>query len=193
MSNRSGNRGTTVELMDERGSAMDLDDIIYTSKKLFTALKVPTNRHPYADEDGGTFSFDTQDTTNQDMIFYLHVDRLRLPMIDLIKELLKRQIIAKNIMSNEEWDKYNDKISIMFTSKSVFLENMVHDLFLKAFDNYSQIKENVSVMVSLETAVEKTFGWTNEQLQEELEKIKEERNHPLYQAFYASQDEDGGF
>jgi hypothetical protein len=94
MSNRNGSRGTTVDTMDEKGGLMDLEDIIYTSKKLFTALKIPTNRNPYADEEGGTFSFDTQDTTNQDMQFYLHVDRLRLPIIELLKELLKREIIV---------------------------------------------------------------------------------------------------
>ena len=191
LSNRSGNRGTTVDLMDERGSAMDLDDIIYTSKKLFTSMKVPVNRNPYADEDGGNFSFDTQDTTNQDMMFYLHVDRLRIPVIELFKELLKKEIIATGIMSQEEWDKYKDKINIQFASKSIFLENMQKDLFLKAIDNYSQFKDEVGVVVSLETALQNTFGWTNEQVQEELEKIKGERNNPLYTAFYSAQEENG--
>jgi hypothetical protein len=192
MSNRNGARGTTVDTMDEKGAMMDLEDIIYTSKKLFTSLKVPVNRNPYAEEDGGPFSFDSQDTTNQDMQFYLHVDRLRLPIIELFKELLKREIIVTGVMTKEEWNKYEDKIDIQFSSKSIFLENMDKDLFIKAIDNYTNFKDEVGVMVSLETALEKTFGWTNEQLQEELEKIKEERNNNLYQAFYAAQ-EDSGF
>jgi hypothetical protein len=178
--------------MDEKGGLMDLEDIIYTSKKLFTALKIPVNRNPYSDEDGGTFSFDSQDTTNQDMQFYLHVDRLRIPVINLFKELLRREIIITGVMSKEEWDKYKDKIDIQFSSKSIFLENMEKDLFIKAIDNYTNFKDEVGVIVSLETALEKTFGWTNEQVQEELEKIKEERNNPLYQAFYSNQEE-GGF
>jgi hypothetical protein len=189
MSNRTGNKGTTVDIMDERGGAMDLEDIIYSSKKLFTAMKIPVNRNPYADEDGGPFSFDTQDTTNQDMQFYLHVDRLRIPVIQLFKEMLRREIIITGIMSQDEWDKYKDTITINFASKSIFLENMEKDLFLKAIDNYTQFKDEVGVIVSIETALEKTFGWTNEQVQEEMEKIKEERNNPLYSAVYAAQDD----
>jgi len=191
MSNRSGAKGTTVELMDERGAVMDLDDIIYTSKKLFTALKIPVNRNPYADEEGGTFSFDTQDTTNQDMQFYLHVDRLRIPVITLFKELLKREIIITGVMTSDEWDKYKEKINIQFQSKSIFLENMDKDLFIKALDNYQNFKDEVGVVVSLETALQKTFGWTNEQVQEEMEKIREEQNNSLYRAFYASKEEQG--
>ena len=191
MSNRSGNRGTTVELMDEKGAMMDLDDIIYTSKKLFTALKIPTNRNPYAEEDGGTFSFDTTDTTNQDMQFYLHVDRLRIPVVTLFKELLRRELIVTGVMTEDEWDKFKGKIEIEFSSKSIFLENMEKDLFIKALDNYQNFKDEVGVLVSLETALKKTFGWTNEQVQEELEKIKEERNNPLYSPFYANKEEAG--
>ena len=192
MSNRNGTRGTTVDTMDEKGGLMDLEDIIYTSKKLFTALKVPVNRNPYAEEDGGPFSFDTQDTTNQDMQFYLHVDRLRLPIIELFKELLKREIIVTGVMTKEEWDKYKDKIDIQFSSKSIFLENMDKDLWLKSMDNFNQFKDEVGVLCSLETALQKTFGWTNEMVQEELEKVKEERNNPLYASWYSKMDE-GGF
>jgi hypothetical protein len=193
MSNRNGSRGTTVDTMDEKGAAMDLDDIIYTSKKLFTALKIPVNRNPYAEEDGGPFSFDTQDTTNQDMQFYLHVDRLRIPVINLFKELLKREIIVTGVMTKDEWDKYQDKIDIQFSSKSIFLENMDKDLWLKAMDNFNQFKDEVGVLCSLETALQKTFGWSNEQIQEELEKLKEERNNPLYTAWYSRDDAGGGF
>jgi hypothetical protein len=125
------------------------------------------------------------------MQFYLHVDRLRIPIINLFKELLKREIIITGVMTKDEWDKYKDKIDIQFASKSIFLENMAKDLFIKSIDNYTNFKDEVGVMISLETAVEKTFGWTNEQLQEELEKIKEERNNPLYQAFYSAKEDDG--
>jgi len=189
MSNRSGSRGTTVDTMDEAGGLMDLDDIIHTSKKLFTSMKIPTNRNPYADQDGGDFSYETDSISNEDMMFYLHVDRLRIPVVSMIKEILKKELIITGVMSEQEWYKYKDKIDIEFQSRSIFLENMKHDLFLKSVGNFQEIKDEVGVMVSLETAVNMTFGWTNEQLQEELEKIKGERNNPLYSSFYANQED----
>jgi len=191
MSNRSGARGTTVDTMDESGGLMDMEDIIHSSKKLFTSMKIPTNRNPYADQDGGEFSYDTDSISNEDMGFYLHVDRLRIPVVNLLKDILKKEIIITGVMTESEWYKYQEKISIEFTSKSIFLENMSRDLFIKGIDNFQQIKEEVGVMVSLETAVHITLGWTNEQLLEELEKIKAETNNPLYNPFYSQQNEDG--
>jgi len=189
MSNRSGSRGTTVETMDEAGGLMDMEDIIHTSKKLFTSMKIPTNRNPYADENGGDFSYETDSISNEDMGFYLHVDRLRIPVTKMIKQLLKRELITTGVMSEGEWDKYKEKITIEFQCRSIFLENMEKDLFIKSVGNFQEIKEEIGVMVSLETAVKMTFGWTNEQLQEEMERIKAETNNPLYRSFYEKQDD----
>jgi len=189
MSNRSGSRGTTVETMDESGGLMDMDDIIHATKKLFTSMKIPTNRNPYADENGGDFSYETDSVSNEDMGFYLFIDRLRIPMTQLLKRILKRELIITGVMSNSEWDKYSSKIDIEFQCRSIFLENMEKDLFLKSIGNFQEVKEEIGVIVSLETAVKMTFGWTNEQLLEELEKIKGETNNPLYNSFYSSQDD----
>lgn len=189
MSNRGGSRGTTVDTMDEKGGLMDLEDIIHASKKLFTSMKIPSSRNPYVDENGGDFSYDTDNTTNEDMMFYLHVDRLRIPITNMFKEILKREIIATGVMSEQEWDKYAEKINIEFTSKSIFLENMEKDLFIKSIGNWVDIKEEVGVMVSLETAVSTVFGWSNEKLQKEMERIKEETNNPLYRSFYSSRED----
>jgi len=189
MSNRSGARGTTVDTIDEKGAIMDMDDIIYSTKKLFTALKIPSSRNPYIDQDGGNFSYETSDATNEEMMFYLHIDRLRIPVTNLLKEILKREIISTGVMTDKEWEKYKNKIKINFTSRSIFLENMAKDLFIKSVGNWQEIKEEVGRIVSLETAVSTTFGWSNDQLQEEMDKIKDETNNPIYSAFYQSNDE----
>lgn len=190
MSNRSGARGTTVDTMDEKGGLMDMDDIIYTTKKLFSSLKIPSSRNPYIDENGGDFSFDTQDTSNEDISFYLHVDRLRIPIVKMYKEILKREIISTGVMKESEWAKYKDKIKIEFTSKSIFLENMEKDLFIKSIDNWSQIKEEVGVIVSFEDAIATVFGRSNDQLKEQMEKIKGETNNSLYSPFYSSKNDE---
>ena len=186
MSNRSGSKGTTVDTMDEKGGLMDLEDIIYMSKKLYSALKLPSSRNPYTDEMGGDFSYDTDSITGDELQFFLHIDRLRLPVVKLYKEVLKRQIIATGVLTEQEWNKYSQKIEIEFSSKSIFLENMERDLLLKSFDNWEAIKEEVGVTISFEKAVRQTLKWTNVELQEEMEAIKTETNNPLYQSFYAS-------
>ena len=187
MSNRSGAKGTTVDTIDEAGSIMDLEDIIFSSKKLFTSLKVPSNRNPYVD-DSGDFGYNDDTVTHEEMMFYLHVSKLRLPIVRMLKELLRLDIISKEIMSTEEWEKYHNKITISFASESIFLENMKRDVFMKGLENFQSIKEEIGTTISLQTAVAMTLNWSNVQLEEEMKKIQEEKNNILYKSFYEKEE-----
>ena len=191
MSNRSGARGTTVETMDESGGLMDMEDIQHVAKKLYSSLKIPTNRNPYAEDDGGNFGYDAQDVTNEELQFYLFVDRLRIPIVKLIKQILERQIVSMGVMSAKEWTEYENKIQVQFTSRSMFLENMEKDLFLKSVGNYTEIKDEIGVIIPLEDAIGTIFGWSNTVLQERLDKVKGEINDRLYAPFYSSKEDDG--
>ena len=184
MSNRGGSKGTTVDTMDEKGSVMDMEDIIYAAKKLYNSMKVPTSRNPYSD-DPGSFSFEAQDITQEELSFYIFIDRLRVPMGKLIKETLRRELVATGVFMDSEWKKYSDKIEITFTSSQIFLENMRKDLFMKNIEAFASVKENVGESISLSTAVKETFGWGSDQLEEELKLIEEEKMKPEFKAFYA--------
>ena len=187
LSNRNGGRGTTVELMDEKGSVMDLDDIIYISKKLFTSLKIPANRNPYLDE-SSDFGYDDNNISNEDMSFYLFIDKLRQPVSNLIKRVLKRELIYSGDMTDQEWLKIDQDIDIEFSNRSIFLENMRKDLFFKSIGNLQDIKEEIGSIISLDSAVNTTLGWTSDKLEEELDKIREEKTNSKFNNFYSKED-----
>ncbi len=189
MSNRGGSKGTTVDTMDEKGSVMDMEDIIYAAKKLYSSLKIPTSRNPYSD-DQSSFSFEMQEVTQEELSFYIFVSRLRIPLSKMIKEILRRELVSTGVFMDSEWKKYEKKIEIDFTSNQIFLENMKTDMFLKNVEAFTNVKENVGETFSLQTAVENTFSWSSEQLEEELKKIETEKMNPSYKAFY-ERDPDG--
>jgi hypothetical protein len=170
--------------MDEKGAIMDLEDIIYAAKKLYTSMKIPSSRNPYSD-DRPIFSFDrNQEITQEELGFYIYVSRLRVPIIKLIKEVLRRELVATGVFQDSEWKSYQDKIDIQFTADSIFLENMKKELFMQAIEGFENIRENIGTVISLETAVENTFGWSSEQLMDELKKIEEEKLNDAYGSFY---------
>jgi len=194
MSNRSGSKGTTVDTMDEKGALMDLEDIKHAAKKLYTSMNLPPEFNPYSD-DQATFSFDNTEVSQSLMKFYIFVSRLRKPIAKLIKEILRRELVATGVFQDSEWKKYEEKIEISFTAESIFLENAKKEQWLKGVESFINIKENIGESISLQTAVENTFSWSTEQLAEELEKIEEEKMNPLFKAFYARDtegDADGG-
>jgi len=181
--NRSGGKGTTLETMDEKGALMDLEDIRHAAKKLYQSLKIPSSRNPYS-EDEPRFSFQDTEVTQEELSFYIFISRLRIPITKLIKEVLRRQLISKNVFRDDEWKKYEEKIDVKFSQDSTFLENMQSQIFLQQIENFTNIKESIGEVISLETATERIFGWSSEDLREELEKIEEEKMNPLYKSFY---------
>ncbi len=188
MSNRSGARGTTVDTMDEKGGLMDMEDIRYTAKKLYQSMKIPSSRNPYSEEQP-SFSFDDTSITQEELSFYIFVSRLRIPITKMIKEIMRRQLVSTGQMTDTEWKNFEKKINVSFTNDAIFLENMKAELFLKAIENFAGIKDNIGETISLQTAVENTFGWSTEQLDTELEKMLKEQENPLYSAFYGRNEE----
>ena len=191
MSNRSGNKGTTVETMDEKGSIMDLDDIRHAANKLYTSLKLPPEFNPYS-EDQPTFSFDDTEISQSLLKFYIFISRLRTPITKLIKEILRRELVATNTFQDSEWKAFEEKIDVEFTAESVFLESASKEMFLKNLEGFVNIKESIGEVISLEKAVEQTFGWSTEQLSDELKKIEEEKKNPMFKAFYERDAEADG-
>jgi hypothetical protein len=191
MSNRGGSKGTTVDTMDERGGLLDMEDIMYAAKKLYSSMKIPDSRNPYSDNQND-FSWDATSVTQEELSFYIFVDRIRIPICKLIKEVLRRELVSTGIFLDSEWKGYKDKIQINFTAKSIFLENMENQQFQQNVEAFTTIKEQIGSTISLATAVDKTFSWSSDQLDEELKKITEEKLNPLYKPFYVSNDESGG-
>ncbi len=188
MSNRGGSKGTTVDTMDEKGGLMDMEDILYTAKKLYNSMKIPSSRNPYSDEQP-SFSFDDTSVTQEELSFYIFISRLRIPVTKLIKEIMRRQLVAIGTFTDKEWKGFEKKIQITFGNEAIFLENMKQELFLKSVENFVGMKDIIGETVSLQTAVNKTFGWSSEQLDEELELMLKEQENPLYKAFYSRDEE----
>ena len=189
MSNRSGTKGTTVDTMDEAGALMNMEDIEYAAEKLYSSMKIPTSRNPYSDEKP-SFSFDDTSIQQEELSFYIFVSRLRIPVTKMVKEIMRRQLVAIGTFTDKEWKGFESKIKITFSNEAIFLENMKQELWLKRLESFSNVKETIGEVISLQTAVERTLGWTNTQLDEEMTTILEEKNNPLYKAFYA-RDEEG--
>jgi hypothetical protein len=170
---------------------MDLEDIRHAARKLYQSLGIPSSRNPYS-EDQPVISFNDDNINQDDFQFFVFISRLRIPVKKLLMEILRRQLVAKNIFTDEEFKKYKKKINIEFTSESFFLENAKKQLFMQAIENFGNIKENIGESVSLETAAQMTFGWSSEQLREELENILKEKGDDLFKNFYIEKEEEPG-
>ena len=189
--NRSGGKGTTVDVLDESGNLGELDDILYFARKLYRSMKIPSNRidlNPDGDKD---FEYDSTRVTKEDMKFFMFISRIRQVYSSLFKEILKREVIASGIMSQQEWDDKEDFIRISFVNENKFIEKMKLDNFMTQLEIYSTAAEYQGKLFSVNTVLKDVFRYSDEDIKDEFTKIQDEENDPLYAKFYGSDEEDG--
>lgn len=187
--NRSGGKGTQVDLLDETGNLGELNDIIYFAKKLYRSLKIPSSRislDPDADKE---YDWDTSRTTKEDMKFFMLISRLRRVYSELLKEILRREVISSGIMTEDEWLDKEDFIEIEFVNENMFIEKMKIDTFVKKIEIFGTVAEHQGKLFSVEYLLSEIFNMSREEIEEMMKTIQKEEKDPLFKKFYIVEDD----
>jgi len=186
--NRSGGKGTTVDTLDETGNLGEIDDILYFSKKLYRALKIPTNRINIDTDSNKDFSFDDTTVSKEDLKFFMFISRLRIVYSEIMMELLKREVISTKTMTEDEWLEKEGDIEVYFTNDNTFIDNMNNYLFSQKLDVYSTAQEYAGKLFSVDTIMKQVFKMNETEITDELKKIKKESKDELFSNFYEDSD-----
>lgn len=187
--NRSGGKGTTVDVLDETGNLGEINDILYFNKKLYKAMKVPLSRlniNPDADND---YDYESTRTTKEDMKFYQFISRLRGVYTNAFKDLLKREIISTGVMKESEWNDNEENIKIYFGADNSFIEKMKTETFIKKLDVYGNAQEHAGKLFPVETILKEVFKMSDDDIKENFKLIAKEKKDPMYADFYQTDEE----
>lgn len=184
--NRGGEKGTTVDTIDETGNLGELGDILYFKRKLYTTLKVPTNRINDEGSGDGEFDFDNTSINREELKFFNFISRLRNQFLELFYELLRRQVIIKGMATDEEWLELLPNMTIKFVSENKFFEKMEREHINESLSLYNDIEELIGKYFSYEYVFKKVLKFSDEEIVEMSEQIEKEKKDPIYARFYAS-------
>ena len=116
---REGGRGTEITTLPGGQNLGELEDVKYFQKKLYKALNVPSSRL----ETETTFNIGrAAEITRDEVKFQKFIARLRKRFSELFMDLIKTQLILKEVISIDEWDEYKDHIQINYIADSYFNE-----------------------------------------------------------------------
>ena len=116
---REGGRGTEITTLPGGENLGQIDDILYFQKKLYRSLNVPINRlEPEAQFNLGRAT----EITRDELKFQKFVDRLRRRFSMLFTEILKKQLIMKAIITEEDWDNWKQDVHIDYVRDNHFTE-----------------------------------------------------------------------
>lgn len=187
--NRSGAKGTTVDVLDETGNLGELNDILYFQKKLYKALKVPSNRITENRDGDNTFDYDSTAVTKEDIKFYMFISRVRKVYLNVFKELLKRELVSTGVMSLDDYyETYEAKINIRFTSESLFIEKLKLAQFQQKLDIYQSVQDYAGKIFPMDTLFKDIFKMDDDEIDETFKQIAKEKADSRYKDFYTVDD-----
>ena len=116
---REGGRGTEISTLPGGENLGQIDDIVYFQKRLYRSLNVPMQRL----EQDQQFSLGRSTETSRDELkFQKFIDRLRQRFSILFRECLKKQLILKGIITEEDWNEWSYQLAFDFARDNHFTE-----------------------------------------------------------------------
>ena len=168
---REGGRGTEITTLPGGQNLGELTDIEYFQKKLYRALGVPESRIA---SDGGFNLGRSSEILRDELKFAKFVGRLRKRFANLFNNLLKTQLILKNVITPEDWDMLSDHIQYDFLYDNQFAELKESELLNERLGTLATIEPYIGKYFSNHYVRTKVLRQTDQEIDELDEQIKQE-------------------
>ena len=168
---REGGRGTEITTLPGGQNLGELTDIEYFQKKLYRALGVPESRIA---SDGGFNLGRSSEILRDELKFAKFVGRLRKRFSNLFNNLLKTQLILKNIITPEDWDTLSDHIQYDFLYDNQFAELKESELMNERLGTLATIEPYIGKYFSSHYVRTKVLRQTDQEIEEQDQLIKKE-------------------
>ena len=144
---REGGRGTEITTLPGGENLGQIEDVIYFQKRLYRSLNVPMNRL----EQEQQFSLGRATEISRDELkFQKFIDRIRNRFANLFYDILKKQLIMKSIITEEDWQQWNNKLNVDFLRDNHFAELKEAELLREKIQTLDQISQYVGDYFSKE-------------------------------------------
>jgi hypothetical protein len=168
---REGGRGTEITTLPGGQNLGELADIEYFQKKLYRALGVPESRIA---SDGGFNLGRSSEILRDELKFAKFVGRLRKRFANMFNDMLRTQLILKNIVTPEDWDTISDHIQYDFLYDNQFAELKESELMNDRLATLATIEPYIGKYYSTEYVRKKILRQTDSEIIEIDEQIEDE-------------------
>ena len=145
---REGGRGTEITTLPGGQNLGELADIEYFQKKLYRALGVPESRIA-----GGGDGFNlgrSSEILRDELKFSKFVGRLRKRFSNMFNDMLRTQLLLKNVVSPEDWERMEDHIQYDFLYDNHFAELKEAELLTNRLTLMTQMEPYIGKYYSTE-------------------------------------------
>lgn len=170
---REGGRGTEISTLPGGENLGQIDDILYFQKRLYRSLNVPVNRL----EQEAQFTLGRSTEISRDEVkFQKFIDRLRRRFSMLFTGILKKQLIMKGIITEQDWEEWKNSITVDFQSDNHFSELKDAELLQNRLQTLDQVSQYVGEYFSREWAMKNVMMMSDEDIEEMKKQVEAENS-----------------
>jgi len=168
---REGGRGTEISTLPGGQNLGEITDIEYFKKKLYRSLNVPPSR---MDGEGGFNLGRSSEILRDEVKFSKFVSRLRKRFSYMFHDMLRTQLILKNIITPEDWDIMEEHIQYDFLYDNHFAELKDAELLNERLNMVQVAEPYVGRYFSQDYLRRKILRQTDEEIVEQDKIMKKE-------------------
>jgi len=144
---REGGRGTEITTLPGGQNLDDIADIEYFKKKLYQSLNVPASR---MESDNGFNMGRASEISRDELKFNKFTNRLQKKFARVFTDILKTQLVLKEITTGDEFDNIKDFLQYDFATDNHFTELKDAEIIRERLDTLSNISDYVGEYFSKE-------------------------------------------
>ena len=168
---REGGRGTEISTLPGGQNLGEITDIEYFKKKLYRSLNVPPSR---MDGEGGFNLGRSSEILRDELKFTKFVGRLRHRFSRMFDDMLRTQLILKNIITPEDWEIMSEHIQYDFLYDNHFSELKETELFNERITVAAAAEPYVGRYYSQDYVRRRILRQTDQEILEQDELMKKE-------------------
>ena len=168
---REGGRGTEISTLPGGQNLGEITDIEYFKKKLYRSLNVPPSR---MDGEGGFNLGRSSEILRDELKFTKFVGRLRKRFSRMFDDMLKTQLILRNVVTPEDWEIMSEHIQYDFLYDNHFSELKETELFNERINVAATAEPYIGKYYSQDYVRRKILRQTDEEILEQDKLIEQE-------------------
>ena len=168
---REGGRGTEITTLPGGQNLGEITDIKYFQEKLYRSLNVPSSR---VGGEGGFNLGRSSEILRDEVKFSKFVGRLRKRFSNMFNDMLKTQLLLKNIITPEDWEIMSEHIQYDYLYDNHFAELKESELLMERLNMAAQAEPYVGKYFSQDYLRRKILRQTDEEILEQDKIIDKE-------------------
>jgi len=169
---REGGRGTEITTLPGGQNLGEITDIKYFQDKLYRSLNVPVSRAPQ--NESGFNLGRSSEILRDEVKFSKFVGRLRKRFSNLFNDMLRTQLLLKNIVTPEDWELMSEHIQYDFLYDNHFAELKESELLNERLTMVAAAEPYVGKYFSQDYVRRKVLRQTDMEIVEQDEIIQKE-------------------